>query len=515
MPFELMGDTPQLPAKPPGKYFPLRYENQRDCPTFTQGKPIIGTTYFYWYDIDTKSHIVNYDGSDALTTHPADMENISYKRSSWHEQQLRDMIAADIDFLMPVFWGVPGKYEGWSFQGLGPLVAAHDALIKRAMLISDKLPPQIGLFYDTSILQHNRFNQDGSSLHVDLATPFGRKWFYTALRDFFSLIPPTKWARVEGKPIVFLYGPNFAKRQDPALMDYVRKCFHRDFSVEPFIVKHHGWLGKADAEYRWGGALSLSIDSQVAALGPGYDHSAVPGREPLVIDRRGGETYQQHWKRLLATQPDRRPWMVHIETWNEWHEGTDIAHSREYGRSYINLTRKYADLWHKEKHIPFEGAFTKAKKVCWQPDNPSGLDLRKIGGDGNWEIAGINDVPAVIARPNPISNARFIYFSIDDTFIYDNDLTVEVSVTYHDSGCHAFTIHYDNADSSKGPVGGAFRSSDTVIITGTEKWKTAILKLPRCRFTNRCNAADFRLAPEGGNLDLAVREIVVRKVKNH
>ena len=30
--------------------------------------------------------------------------------------------------------------------------------------------------------------------------------------------------------------------------------------------------------------------------------------------------------------------MVHVETWNEWHEGTDIADSREYGRRYIVLT---------------------------------------------------------------------------------------------------------------------------------------------------------------------------------
>ena len=55
---------------------------------------MVGTTYFYWYDIDSQSHIIDPDGTDALTTHPADMHSISYKRVSWHKQQLTDMIDA-------------------------------------------------------------------------------------------------------------------------------------------------------------------------------------------------------------------------------------------------------------------------------------------------------------------------------------------------------------------------------------------------------------------------------------
>ena len=77
-----------LPEKPPGGFFPLRQADHQDADSFDQGRPIVGTTYFYWYDIDTKSHIINGDGTDALTTHPADMNTISYKRASWHKQQL-------------------------------------------------------------------------------------------------------------------------------------------------------------------------------------------------------------------------------------------------------------------------------------------------------------------------------------------------------------------------------------------------------------------------------------------
>ena len=97
---------------------------------------------------------------------------------------------------------------------------------------------------------------------------------------------------------------------------------------------------KAENVYAWGGAVKPNFLG-VAEIGPGYDHSAVPGREPLVTDRRGGKFYEEAWLKAIRRQPR----IVIIETWNEHHEGTDIAESREYGRQYIELTRKYVDLF--------------------------------------------------------------------------------------------------------------------------------------------------------------------------
>ena len=103
-----------------------------------------------------------------------------------------------------------------------------------------------------------------------------------------------------------------------------------DFGVEPFIVKAADWKGQADATYSWGGAVSGPlIFKETIALGPGYDHSAVPGRQPLIVERQDGGTFIERWTKVLQLAPERRPWMVHVETWNEWHEGTDVAQSRE------------------------------------------------------------------------------------------------------------------------------------------------------------------------------------------
>ena len=168
--------------------------------SFLRGDKIVGTYYFYWYHADTREHIVDGDGTDALTTHPPTLEGFSYTSVAWHKQQLRDMIAAGIDVVLPVFWGAPSEQDAkahlhWSYAGIGPLVQAREELLGEG-----KQPPRIGLFYDTSTLRHNAWGE-----HIDLTTTFGRQWFYATIRDFFSMVPPKHWAMIDRKPVVLLY----------------------------------------------------------------------------------------------------------------------------------------------------------------------------------------------------------------------------------------------------------------------------------------------------------------------
>jgi len=320
-----VGQSRDLPARPPGEFFGLRAADHEGAASFEKGQPLVGTTYFYWYDIESGSHITDGDGSDALTTHPADMEGISYRSAAWHQAQLADMIEAGVDFLMPVYWGVPGDYDGWSFVGLPALVEAHTALQAQGVE-----PPAIGLFYDTSILRYNSFNPGGRSYHVDLTTDFGKEWFYTAIRDFFSLIPRSR--RRSGpasteSPSSFFTRPTSPKSRTRSGSSSTPGAGSRRTSASS-LSSSADWEGQADATYSWGGAVNGPlIFKETIALGPGYDHSAVPGRQPLIVERRDGQTYIDRWTKVLQLDPERRPWMVHVETWNEWHEGTDVAHS--------------------------------------------------------------------------------------------------------------------------------------------------------------------------------------------
>lgn len=315
---------------PPGNYINLTKDSFAGSESFRQGQKIVGTYFFYWYNIYTKEHFINHDGSDALVDHPITNNDYSYSSPNWWAREMRDVKSAGIDFIAPVYWGVPG-YDSWSFQGITKMVEGYDILLN-----AGELPPKIGLFYDTSTLQHNP-----PGTHVDLTTMEGKQWFYNTIRDYFSLIPPRMWAMIDGRPIIFLYSAVFAKKQDPKALEYVYKSFENDFACRPYIVKEVSWQGDADATYAWGGALGPQWHD-VLALGPGYDHHAVPGRQPLVRDREDGKFYQRAWESLLAKPVNERPDIVMVETWNELHEGTDIAETKEYGRKYIEMTAKYS-----------------------------------------------------------------------------------------------------------------------------------------------------------------------------
>ena len=254
--------------------------------TFAAKDRVVGTYYFYWYDVYSKAHIVDGDGTDALTTHPASLEDFSYTSIRWHKQQLNDMIAAGIDVVLPVFWGAPSEqatnaHLHWSYAGLRPLVHAREELVREG-----KQPPRIGLFYDTSTLQHNEWRY-----HADLTTDYGQHWFYATIRDFFSMIPPKHWAMIDGRPIVLLYSAAFAKKHGQGCLEFVKAEFPKEFAGRvPWIAREVSWQVKADGTVAWGGALGLK-NPGVASVGPGYDHSAVPGRTPLVVDRRDGKFY--------------------------------------------------------------------------------------------------------------------------------------------------------------------------------------------------------------------------------
>jgi hypothetical protein len=246
------------------------------------------------------------------------------------------MTAAGIDLALMVFWGAPSERNEkaslyWSYAGLGPLVQAREELLREG-----KKPPRLGLFYDTSTLQWN-----GWRIHIDLTTDYGKQWFYATVRDFFSAIPPRHWAMLDDKPIVLMYAAAFAKKYDQSFIEFTKAKFPQEFGGrEPYLVPQDSWHVKGDNVCAWGGAFETK-NPGIGELGPGYDDTAVYGRKPLIAKRRDGKLYEENWLKFLR-QPSN---FVMIETWSEFHEGTEICETKECGRQYIELTRKYSDLF--------------------------------------------------------------------------------------------------------------------------------------------------------------------------
>jgi hypothetical protein len=483
--------APAPPAIPPafGPYTNLTAKDFAGSQSFKSTDRIVGTYYFYWYDVDSKAHLVDHDGTDALTTHPPTLEDFSYKSARWHQTQLADMEAAGIDVVLPVFWGAPSEQAAraglhWSYAGLPPLVEAREARLR-----AGKRPPRIGLFYDTSTLRHNAWGQ-----HLDLTTDYGRQWFYATIRDFFSLIPPKHWAMMDDRPIVLLYSAAFARQHDQSVIDHARREFAREFAGRvPWMAREVSWSVKADSTVAWGGALGLK-NPGVASLGPGYDHSAVPGRTPLIVDRRGGKFYEENWLKFL-----RRPSnFVMVETWNEFHEGTDVAESREYGRQYIELTRKCADLFKRGWVPPWpQGEFSGAKSVTITLGSRNDeAGLRQVENDDGVTTprrAADRDGRALQAG----GKSHYMYFVVDESFKWAATMEVTLTVDYFDASAGTLAVEFDGSDPDAAFSGAYTRSPETVRLEGAQRWKTAQFHLPRARLLNSQNrGADFRLVLE-------------------
>lgn len=72
----------------------------------------------------------------------------------------------------------------------------------------------------------------------------------------------------------------------------------------------------------------------VATVVPGFNNSAVQKFNTTVIGRGNGSLYSSYWSVAKNCSADGYA----ITSFNEWHEGTEIEPSMEYGDQYINLT---------------------------------------------------------------------------------------------------------------------------------------------------------------------------------
>ena len=228
-------NTIPLAESPAGKYIVPNVREFDAAESFKSSQKIVCTYYFYWYDVYSKAHIINNDGSDALVDHPADIKDYSYNSVNWHKKELRDMMESGIDTLLPVYWGDTGNMR-WSMPGIEKLVEAEAALENEGLN-----PPPIGLFYDTSSLMvEGKLKQSGE--RPDLTVQFGKELFYKMIRDFYSLIPSRYWFEIDGKPVVWLYSAAFASKFDKSTIDFTRQKFAEDFGgKELYIIGEISW----------------------------------------------------------------------------------------------------------------------------------------------------------------------------------------------------------------------------------------------------------------------------------
>ncbi|MBN2269486.1 MAG: hypothetical protein JXN61_02670 [Sedimentisphaerales bacterium] len=90
---------------------------------------------------------------------------------------------------------------------------------------------------------------------------------------------------------------------------------------------YESWVALAD---RAGKISTLTVI-------PGYDDTKI--RKPgLAVKRYDGDLYRRQWAAAIKADPQ---WIL-ITSFNEWHEGSEIEPSYEYGETCLNITAQYA-----------------------------------------------------------------------------------------------------------------------------------------------------------------------------
>jgi hypothetical protein len=169
---------------------------------------------------------------------------------------------------------------------------------------------------------------------------------------------------VDGKPVIFIYGRavgqlgllgwlevaklinNTSRRSAVLIGDQFSYGSARVFDGVHTYNTAGSLAGKSLAEAQtWAAAVYPSwvqLAEGAGAIGtltviPGYDDTKIrtPG---LAVERFNGALYRTQWEQAIAADPH---WVL-ITSFNEWHEGSEIEPSFEFGSQYLDLTGQFA-----------------------------------------------------------------------------------------------------------------------------------------------------------------------------
>lgn len=175
------------------------------------------------------------------------------------------------------------------------------------------------------------------------------------------------WLRANGKPVIFVYGRALGALPPSAWRDVIAEVRHDNpggvvLITDSFAPDYVAYVAEFDGAsiYNITGQTQHKTPTEVAAWAhvaypkmvasaqgkistvtiiPGYDDSHVGRPLPRpVTDRYGGETYRALWQEAIVARPD---WIL-ITSWNEWHEGSELEPSVQYGSAILDETAAFS-----------------------------------------------------------------------------------------------------------------------------------------------------------------------------
>ena len=130
-----------------------------------------------------------------------------------------------------------------------------------------------------------------------------------------------------------------------------------------------------------GGVVPIDIKANSVTVVPGYDdtHVRTPGQ---VMVREDGAFYRRLWGTAMSLDAD----YVLITSWNEWHEGTEIEPSGEYGFHYLELTSELASAYKGENPPPMVADYSAQVDNLTQRPDKTGQGVVHITAEGSTAV---------------------------------------------------------------------------------------------------------------------------------
>ena len=284
---------------------------------------------------------------------------------SWDERVIRSHIAmakaAGIDGLISSWWGI-GTFEDQAFQ--------------RLLDVAEEEEFKVTIYYESV--------RDISKEQVveELSYVLSKYSSHAA------------FLKIDCRPVLFIYAVGAKGRDVKFWFDIVRQVENRTGIKVLYIGDTYdiGFLVAFDGLHKYNpiGIVDRRIEYLImsenvksyslpgaekeekiwcAGVAPGYDDRKIrhPGQ---YVPREDGKYYERTWRAALGSNPG----IVTICSWNEWHEGTEVEPSREYGFKYLKLTRHFAQNF-KGSVLPEPGVPEIALTV---EDSPDGALVRVV-----------------------------------------------------------------------------------------------------------------------------------------
>ncbi len=299
---------------------------------------------------------------------------------AWHEWEMRCMMRAGIDVAMPVYWwtGPESNIGYWAHEGLVVLndtITALQAKVANESVAGGSYTPgdvpKLAMFYDTTLMRQLwawNVTQDNASIYfnntnafnegpgADLTDPYWEHQFYLRIQEFFDVIINGSAVYVVNLDVdgvqgeycvVWLYGGGWFETVGPDVFDYCRAKFEARYGKKVLFVGGGEWnVAGLDGECGWGACcgLRLATNGRIPAggFGPGYYNIGTLICQSASYTPRDVPRYTAGLRSVI----DSGAAWIHVETWNELLEGTDICWSQQHGYDFIDATREIADVFH-------------------------------------------------------------------------------------------------------------------------------------------------------------------------